>query len=137
MRFGNPVSSARAPRPEVGSAVTGFVLVTLAVLPLVMAVLQLAIVWDIENTLTDAASEGARYAAGYQRTAAAGAVRTREAIDESLDDSLISAISSRDTTVDGQPGVEVRVAARVPMLGLWGPSIAVHVTGHAIREVLP
>ena len=137
MRFGNPVSSARAPRPEVGSAATGFVLVTLAVLPLVMAVLQLAIVWDIENTLTDAASGGARYAAGYQRTAAAGAVRTREAIDESLDDSLISAISSRDTTVDGQPGVEVRVAARVPMLGLWGPSIAVHVTGHAIREVLP
>jgi Flp pilus assembly protein TadG len=124
-------------RQDDGSAVAGFALVTLAVLPLVMAVLQLAIVWHIENTVTDAASEGARYAAAYQRSPGDGAVRTREAIDASLDDDIVSAISARDTTLDGLRHVEVEVTARIPTLGLWGPSITVHVTGHAVIETLP
>lgn len=128
---------SRSDRSQRGSAVAGFALVTLAVLPLVMAVLQLAIVWHVRNTMTAAASEGARYGAGYQRTSSDAAGRTRQAIDESLDDGLVDSVDARETTVEGQPGVEVDVQAHVPMLGLWGPAITIHVSGHAIKEVLP
>ncbi len=122
---------------ERGSAVAGFALVSLAVLPLVMAVLQLAVVWHIRNTLVDAASEGARYGAGYQRSAAAAAVRARAAADASLDDGLVDRVAGYETRVDGQPGIEVDLTADVPLLGLWGPTIRLHVRGHAVREVLP
>jgi Flp pilus assembly protein TadG len=120
-----------------GSAVAGFALASLAVLPLVMAVLQLAVVWHIRNTLTDAASEGARYGAGYQRTTGAAAARARAAADASLDDGLVDRVVAHETRVDGQPGIEVDVTADVPLLGLWGPTITVNVRGHAVREVLP
>lgn len=115
----------------------GFALVSLAVLPLVMAILQLAVVWHIRNTLVDAASEGARYGAGYQRTTAAAAARARAAADASLDDGLVDRVAAYETPVDGQPGIEVDVSADVPLLGLWGPTITLHVRGHAVQEVLP
>ena len=51
--------------------------------------------------------------------------------------SLAPRVSARDTTVQGQPGVEVRVEADVPALGLWGPAVHLDVTGHAVKEVLP
>lgn len=115
----------------------GFALVSLAVLPLVMAILQLAVVWHIRNTLVDAASEGARYGAGYQRTTAAAAARARAAADASLDGGLVDRVAAYETPVDGQPGIEVDVSADVPLLGLWGPTITLHVRGHAVQEVLP
>jgi hypothetical protein len=121
---------------ERGSAVAGFALVSLAVLPLVMAI-QLAVVWHIRNTLVDAASEGARYGAGYQRSASAAAARARAAADASLDDRLVDRVAGHETRVHGQPGIEVDLSADVPLLGLWGPTIRLHVRGHAVSEVLP
>jgi hypothetical protein len=46
-------------------------------------------------------------------------------------------VAARATRVDGQPGVEVDVTARVPVLVLWGPTLTVSATGHAVTEVLP
>jgi hypothetical protein len=34
-------------------------------------------------------------------------------------------------------GVQVRVAAEVPALGLWGPAVRLLSTGHAVEEVAP
>ena len=46
-------------------------------------------------------------------------------------------VRARVATVDGAPGVEVDVDATVPPLGVWGPGVRLHVSGHAIAERAP
>jgi Flp pilus assembly protein TadG len=132
------VRSHRAgPRGERGAAVVDFVLVLVVLLPLFLGVLQVALVLHVRNTLTAAASEGARYAASADRPLAAGAARTREQIAGALAARFAQDVVAVPSTVQGAPGVEVRVAAEVPPLGLWGPAVRLVATGHAIEEVPP
>jgi TadE-like protein len=105
--------------------------------PMFLGVLQLALIWHIKTTLTSAASEGARYGAAYNRSVADGARRTGAVIDDTFGTDFADTVSSRETAVAGQPGVEVDVSAEVPVLGFWGPTITVEVHGHAVKEVLP
>ena len=109
----------------------------LVVLPLFLGILQLALVLHVRNTLTSAASEGARYAATADRTFADGAARTRQQIAGALADRFARDVTAHPATVRGMDGVEVRVAAEVPALGLWGPSVRLVSTGHAVEEVPP
>ncbi len=120
-----------------GAAVVDFVLVLVVLLPLVLGIAQLALVLHVRNTLTSAASEGARYAATADRPLAAGAARTREQISGVLADRFARWVRARSATVSGAPGVEVVVDAEVPALGLWGPAVRLHVTGHAVEEQPP
>ncbi len=114
-----------------------FALVAVVLVPLFFAILQLALIWHVKSTLTAAASQGAGYGASYQHTPADGAARTRQVIEDTFGAKLRDRVTARATRVDGQPGVEVDVSARVPVLVLWGPTIRVTVSGHAITEVLP
>ena len=66
-------------RTERGAAVVDFVLVLVVVVPLFLGIFQVALVLHVRNTLTAAASEGARYAATVDRPVEAGAARTRRA----------------------------------------------------------
>jgi Flp pilus assembly protein TadG len=127
---------ARA-RDEYGSAVVDFVLVMVVVVPLFLGIAQLALVLHVRNTLAAAASEGARYAATYDRDPDAGALRTRAAISTALAARFANEVQASATAVDGFPGVVVRVEAEVPALGLWGPAVALRVEGHAVEETLP
>lgn len=127
----------RRPRPEAGSAVVDFVLVVVVVVPLFLGILQVALVLHVRNTLTSAASEGARYAATADRTVEDGAARTRTQIGGALAARFARDVTARQATVRGAPGVEVRVVAEVPALGLWGPGVRLVSTGHAIEEVAP
>lgn len=127
----------RRTREQRGSAVADFVLVSVVLVPILFGVLQLALIWHVKSTLTAAASDGAHLAASYQRTDRQGAQRTRTLIDEALGTHIDDTVTAHDSMVDGQPGVEVVVHARVPVLAFWGPTVAVEVHGHAIREVLP
>lgn len=111
------------------------VLVVLA--PLFLGVLQVALVLHVRNTLTAAASEGARYAATVNGSPEAGAQRTRDQIRGALADRFAQRVTAEPVLVDGVPGVEVRVAAEVPPLGLWGPAVELTVTGHAVEEMAP
>jgi len=124
-------------RGERGSAIVDFVLVAVVLVPLFFAILQLALIWHVKSTLTAAASQGAHYGAGYQHTPAQGAARTRAIIEETFGGDLRDRVWARATQVDGQPGVEVDVAAKVPVLVFWGPWLTVSVSGHAVTEVLP
>ena len=124
-------------RSERGSAVADFALVAVVLVPLFFAILQLALIWHVKSTLTAAASQGAGYGASYQHTPAQGAARARAIIGETFGADFRDRVSARTTTVDGQPGVEVDVVARVPVLVFWGPSVHVSASGHAITEVLP
>ena len=124
-------------RDQRGAAVADFVLVSLVLVPLVLGVLQVALVLYVRNTLTAAAAEGARYAATLDRGPAEGVARTREQIRGAMADRFASSATSTERVVDGVNVVEVRVHAEVPPLGIWGPSIALDVAGHAVEEPQP
>jgi Flp pilus assembly protein TadG len=124
-------------RGQQGSAVVDFVLVLLVVVPLFLGIAQLALVLHVRNTLVSAASEGARYAATYDRGPADGAALTRATVADVLSPRFAARVSAAQTTVDGYPGVVVQVDAQVPALGLWGPAVDLSVDGHAVEESLP
>jgi len=128
------VSSTRS-HDQQGSAVVDFVLVLVVLLPLFLGILQLALVLHVRNTLTAAASDGARHAATADRGPADGAAYTRRQISGALADRFADAVGASATRIDGAPAVEVTVRAEVPALGLWGPGIHLTVRGHATEEV--
>lgn len=122
---------------ERGAAVVEFVLVMVLLVPLVLGIAQVALVLHVRNTLAAAASEGARASSPLGSTPADGAERARTLIRAALDDSYAGGVTSAWTMVEGLPAAQVQVRARVPALGLFGPSVAVSVRGHAVREVEP
>ena len=71
-------------RDQRGAAVVDFVLVLVVLVPLFLGVLQVGLVLHVRNTLTSAASEGARFAATVDRGPAEGAARTRQQISHAL-----------------------------------------------------
>jgi alkylation response protein AidB-like acyl-CoA dehydrogenase len=117
--------------------VVDFVLVLLVVVPLFLGIFQVGLVLHVRNTLTSAASEGARYAATVDRPLNAGAARARAQISGALAGRFARGVTARAADVHGATGVEVEVVAVVPPLGLWGPGVQVAVTGHAVEEVAP
>jgi Flp pilus assembly protein TadG len=127
----------RRRRSEGGSAVVDFVLVLVVLVPLFLGILQVALVLHVRNTLTAAASEGARYAATVDRPVDAGEARTRQQIRGALAERFARDVRARPATVDGAPGVEVDVTAVVPPLGIWGPGVRLRASGHAVEEVAP
>lgn len=123
-------------RQDEGSAVVEFVFVSMMLLALVLGVLQLALILHVKNTVQDAASEGARWAALADSSPAAGMLRTKELITSSVGAAYSQNVSVTTTTWLGVPAVAVTVRAPLPVLGLWGPVPGLEVTGHAPREYL-
>ena len=118
-------------RTERGAAVVDVVLVMVVLVPVVLGILQVALVLFVRNTLTAAASEGARLAATRDRGPADGAALARAQIDHA-----VSGRFAQDVTATQQGRtVEVTVHARVPALGLGGPGVELTVTGHAVEEL--
>lgn len=138
MRYAGRTGGRRCScRDDRGSAVVDFVLVLLVVVPLFLGIAQVALVLHVRNTLASAASEGARYAATYDRGPEDGAAMTRATVAGVLSSRFAADVSAAETTVDGLPGVVVRVDARVPALGLLGPAVGLSVDGHAVEEAVP
>jgi len=127
----------RRARSEGGAAVVDFVLVLVVLVPLVLGVLQVSLVLLVRNTLTAAASDGARYAATVGRGPADGVARTRDQIAGALAARFADDIDARVVSIDGAPTVVVTVRASVPALGLGGPGVDLEVDGHAVQEVQP
>jgi Flp pilus assembly protein TadG len=122
-------------RDESASAVVDFVLIMVVLVPVVLGVFQVGLVLHVRNTLTAAASDGARYGASLDQTPEAGAQRTRDLIGGAIAGRYAEDVTASATDVDGHPGVEVRVHAEVPALGLFGPAVSLDVEGHAVDEV--
>ncbi len=125
------------PRSQRGSAIVDFALVSVVLVPLFFGVLQVALIWHVKTTLTSAAAEGARYGASYNRTFTDGERRTAEVIDDAFGSRLADRVTATQTALRGQPVVEVKVQADIPVLAFWGPTVSLVVEGHAIKEVLP
>ena len=127
----------RRARSEGGAAVVDFVLMLVVLVPLVLGVLQVSLVLLVRNTLTAAASDGARYAATVGRGPADGVARTRDQIAGALAARFAEDVDARVVSIGGTPTVVVTVRASVPALGLGGPGVDLEVDGHAVQEVQP
>lgn len=127
------MSPARSAQDD-GSAVVEFILVSILVVMLFLAVVQLAMALHIRNTLISAAGEGARFAAAADQTPEDGAEHTRALIRQSLPDSYAGQVSFGYSTVGGVRTVEIRVRADLPVFGWLGPSGVLRVAGHAMEE---
>ncbi|MCB1254401.1 MAG: pilus assembly protein [Austwickia sp.] len=119
---------------QAGSAVVDFVLVGALVCVLFAALLQLGLALHVRNTLTWAASEGARAGSRMDAAPEDGARRTRELITESLSGQYATDVTTSRRVEGGVAIVEIRVQAPVPVVGLWGPPDMVTTRGRAFAE---
>ena len=102
-------------------------------LAVALAVLQLALVLHVHATLTSAAAEGARAAALAGADAGAGERRVRDVVETTIGGSLVEGIDVHREWREGDLVVAVGIDARVPLLGLLGPT-SMRVEGHALQE---
>ncbi|MEH3034412.1 MAG: TadE/TadG family type IV pilus assembly protein [Aeromicrobium erythreum] len=124
-------------RAESGASVVEFVLVMTVLVPLVLGIVQVGLVLHVRNTLTAAASDGARAGAPLGATPEQAAERTRSSIRAALDDRYAGDVTATATQVGDVEVVAVRVRTEVPALGLMGPAVPLDVRGRAVREQDP
>lgn len=125
-----PESNNRLVR-ERGSAVVDFILVGGLLTMFFLAIIQLALVLHVRNTLIDAAASGARYGTLADRNAADARDRTRELIVTALNADFALDVSTSEVLFEGARTLEVTVRAPWPVIGLIGPREALEVKGHA------
>jgi Flp pilus assembly protein TadG len=116
---------------ERGSAVVDFVLVGALLTMFFLAIIQLALVLHVRNTLIDAAASGARYGTLADRSAADARQRTGDLIGTALNAGFAQDIETREVTFQGLRTLEVTVRAPMPVMGLIGPRDLLEVKGHA------
>ncbi|HXH32838.1 MAG TPA: TadE/TadG family type IV pilus assembly protein [Plantibacter sp.] len=140
-----PGSECRAPTrrhpawgigSEDGSAVAEFVFVGAMLTVLMMSVVQLALALHVRNTVIDAASEGARFAALADTALSEGEDRTRELIAIAVGTNYTESIEATLSDRGGVSIVTVAVRAPLPILGLIGAPGLLEVEGHAVLESL-
>jgi hypothetical protein len=96
-----------------------------------LAVIQLALVLHIRNTLIDAAASGARYGTLADRESVDAEERTRSLIGSALSAGFPAEVSTSEVNVQGLRTLEVTVRAPMPVIGLIGPRDMLEVKGHA------
>ncbi|MBD8044223.1 pilus assembly protein [Arthrobacter sp. Sa2BUA2] len=116
---------------EAGSAVVDFVLIGALLTVIVVAVIQLALVLHVRNTLIDAAASGARYGTLADRSPQDGVERTRSLISGTLSPGFADDVSYTRMGDGAAALLQIRVTAPLPVIGLLGPSGGIEVTGHA------
>lgn len=116
---------------ERGSAVAEFPMVAALLVIIALAVIQVAVVLHVRNTVTDAAVQGAREAAILGHSAQDGTDRTQMLIRERLGRGYTAQVTT-DETADGR--ITVTVRATMPLVGLLGPSRSMTLTGNAVAE---
>lgn len=119
---------------EAGAAVTDFSLVSVLLLAIFLAVLQLGLALYTRNVLISCAAEGARLGARADAGPGQGVGRTEKLVSASLSPRYARSVTARESVVGGVRVVEVRVVAPIPVLGLIGPSDRLDVVGRAYAE---
>lgn len=118
---------------DTGSAVAEFVMVSTLLIVLGLSIIQLALILHVRNTLTDAASHGARYGALANRSIQDGAERTRSMITQSLHAGFAGQVQASTSILEDQQLVIVTVRTQVPLLGLIPNGWELQVRGQAVR----
>ncbi len=105
---------------------------SMLVMLIAVALVQLILALHVRNTLRSSAHEGAVHAAKADRTVAEGAQRAKDAAMTTIGGIPVSA-TAREVAVGSEPAVEVTLSASVPIVGLWGPG-DMSVTARAFSE---
>ncbi len=116
---------------ERGSAVVDFILVGGLLTMFFLAIVQLALVLHVRNTLIDAAASGARYGTLADRNADDARARTAQLIGVALNPDFARDVVTVESTYQGIRTLAVTVRAPLPVIGLIGPRALLEVTGHA------
>ncbi|MDQ0633356.1 Flp pilus assembly protein TadG [Arthrobacter pascens] len=116
---------------ERGSAVVDFVMVGGLLTMFFLAIIQLALVLHVRNTLIDAAASGARYGTLADRGATDAAERAADLIVTALNADFAQDITTSEVTFQGLRTLEVTIRAPIPVIGLIGPREMLEVKGHA------
>ena len=123
---------------ERGSAVVDFVMVSILIVTLLLAVLQVAVYVHVRNVVTASAQEGARYAANADVDSAGGAARTVEVVARATSVRTargLACTSGEELDGSGLTLVVVRCAGSVPaLLAFLGRLLPLAVTGRAVKE---
>jgi Flp pilus assembly protein TadG len=123
---------------ERGSAVVDFVMVSILIVTLLLAVLQLAVYVHVRNVVTASAQVGARYAANADVDSALGAARTVEVVARATSPRTANALtctSGEEVDPTGLTLVVVRCTGSVPaLLASLGNLLPLEVTGRAVKE---
>ena len=119
-----------------GSAAAEFVMVSALLTVLTLSVLQLALALHIRNTVLDAASEGARFAALADNGLGDGVTRARDLITVALGAGYASDVTASYGSYLGHPAAIVTVHTPLPLVGLVGIDGGLEVAGHAAVETL-
>jgi Flp pilus assembly protein TadG len=124
-----------------GSAVVDFVLVSVLILGLLLAVLQVAVYVHVRNVATASAQQGARYAANADVPSDAGAARTVEIVGQATSERTaqgLACTSGEEVEADsGLTLVVVRCAGSVPSLvPALGNLLSLSVTGRSVKEAV-
>lgn len=122
---------------ERGSVVPEFVLVLIVLIPVVAAIVHLALVMHVRNTVTSAASDGARSGAARGATSDDAVSRTQMLISSAIARQFANEVQARRVVHEGLPMLRVTVRTQVPALGLGGPSTKVTAVAHAILQDQP
>ncbi|TYP86865.1 TadE family protein [Blastococcus xanthinilyticus] len=123
---------------ERGSAVVDFVMVSMLIMTLLLAVLQVAVYVHVRNVVTASAQEGARYAANADVDSSAGAGRTVEIVARATSEQTargLACTSGEELDTGGATLVVVRCSGSVPaLLASLGNLLPLEVTGRAMKE---
>lgn len=121
-----------------GSAVVEFVMVSILVVGLLLAVLQVAVYVHVRNVMAASAQEGARYGANADVPSAAGSDRTRQLVSGALSADTADSLDCAAGEQVGRGGavlVVVTCSGTVPSLfAALGNLLPVEVTGRAVKE---
>jgi len=123
-------------RGDRGSAPAEFAMVGGLLTILTLSVMQLGLALHVRNTVLDAASEGARYAALADNDLADGVGRTRDLIATALGPDYARSVTAEYGTYLDAPASIVTVRTPLPLLGLIGITDGLEVSGHAAVETL-
>ncbi|SFF53082.1 TadE/TadG family type IV pilus assembly protein [Blastococcus tunisiensis] len=132
------VQGSGVPPGERGSAVVDFVMVSMLIVALLLAVLQVAVYVHVRNVVTASAQAGARYAANADVDSAAAAPRTVEVVARATSVQTaegLACTSGEEVDPSGLTLVVVRCTGAVPsLLSALGNLLPLEVTGRAVKE---
>jgi hypothetical protein len=114
------------------------VLVSVLILALLLAVLQVAVYVHVRNVVVASAQEGARYAANADVASDVGAARTVQIVGQATSGRTargLSCTSGEEPDPSGLTLVVVRCSGSVPTLfAALGDLLPLNVTGRAVKE---
>ena len=122
--------------PDRGAAVVEFVMVSVLLILLLFAVLQVAAVFYARTIIAASAADGARYAAASDVDPSAGGQRAEQTMTQAHLGSLVSCVGS--VARDGPSGLattQVTCAGHIRSFFIpLGAFVSVKVSAHALKE---